>query len=228
MNIFRNMRLKPSILTSFVVLTVPVFFTIIAVTYFSNDRIARASAQGLVERFRNEAIDNIQDDFTPIKSLVRSAAAIGDEFPDFYASSRCFKYFQTILVHSPKIVSVYVGLEDGSFRQTRRVDAEVKIQDKPAASRRPLCLPLDHAQGRRADVRSFPLSRRRPEGAGLERPAHGLRSADRGCGIAAPSEARTEMISDPDVFATLGPDRIHGGRALLLQRQVCRASPRST
>ena len=130
MNIFRNMRLKPSILTSFVVLTVPVFFTIIAVTYFSNDRIARANAQELVERFRNEAIDNIQDDFSPIKSLVRSAAAIGDEFPEFYASIRCFKYFQTILVHSPKIVSVYVGLEDGSFRQTRRIDAEVKMQDK--------------------------------------------------------------------------------------------------
>ena len=76
------MRLKPSILTSFVVLTVPVFFTIIAVTYLSNDRIARANAQELVERFRNEAIDNIQDDFNPIKSLVRSAAAIGDEFPE--------------------------------------------------------------------------------------------------------------------------------------------------
>ena len=130
MNIFRNMRLKPSIMTSFVVLTVPVFFTIIAVTYLSNDRIARANAQELVERFRNEAIDNIQDDFNPIKSLVRSAAAIGDEFPDFYASVRCFKYFQTILVHSPKIVSVYVGLEDGSFRKTRRIDPEVKLQDR--------------------------------------------------------------------------------------------------
>lgn len=130
MNIFRNMRLKPSILTSFVVLTVPVFFTIITVTYLSNDRIARANAQELVERFRNEAIDNIQDDFNPIKSLARSAAAIGDEFPDFYTSSRCFKYFQTILVHSPKIVSVYVGLQDGSFRQTRRIDPEVKVQGK--------------------------------------------------------------------------------------------------
>ena len=92
MNIFRNMRLKPSILTSFVVLTVPVFFTIITVTYLSNDRIARTNAQQLVERFRNEAIDNIQDDFNPIKSLARSAATIGEEFPGFYASSRCFKY----------------------------------------------------------------------------------------------------------------------------------------
>src|ERR1044072_6735157 len=72
MNIFRHMRLKPSILTSFVVLPVPVFFTIIAVTYLSNDRIARANAQQLVGRFRNEAIDNIQDDFKPIKSLAPS------------------------------------------------------------------------------------------------------------------------------------------------------------
>ena len=58
-------------------------------------------------------------------------------FPTSTPSVRCFKYFQTILVHSPKIVSVYVGLEDGSFRQTRRIDPEVKIQDKlpPQGSR---------------------------------------------------------------------------------------------
>src|SRR4030095_10681297 len=130
MNIFRNMRLKPSILTSFLVLTVPVFCTSIAVTYPENDRIARATAQELVERFRNEAIDNIQDDFNPIKSLVRSAAAIGDEFPDYFASIRCFKYFHTILVHSPKIVSVYVGLKTGTSRQPRRIDPEVKLQDQ--------------------------------------------------------------------------------------------------
>ena len=28
------------------------------------------------------------------------------------------------------------------------------------------------------------------------------------------------MISDPDVFATLGPDRLHGGRAVLFRRQA--------
>ena len=74
-NIFRNnLRLKPSILTAFCFLTVPVFFTIIAVTYFSNDNIARANAKELVERFRIDALENIQDDFNPLKSLIRSAA----------------------------------------------------------------------------------------------------------------------------------------------------------
>ena len=203
MNIFRNMRLKPSILTSFVVLTVPVFFTIIAVTYFSNDRIARANAQELVERFRNEAIDNIQDDFSPIKSLVRSAAAIGDEFPEFYDSVRCFKYFQTILVHSPKIVSVYVGLEDGSFRQTRRIDPEVKLQDRlpPQGSRfayrwivpREGQRTLDHFLYLDGDLKEL--------GSSDQPTAYDPRSR---LWYRSAAEARTEVISDPDVFATLG------------------------
>ena len=203
MNIFRNMRLKPSILTSFVVLTVPVFFTIIAVTYFSNDRIARANAQELVERFRNEAIDNIQDDFTPIKSLVRSAAAIGDEFPEFYNSVRCFKYFQTILVHSPKIVSVYVGLEDGSFRQTRRIDPEVKLQDRlpPQGSRfayrwivpREGQRTLDHFLYLDGDLKEL--------GSSDQPTAYDPRTR---LWYRSAAEARAEVISDPDVFATLG------------------------
>jgi len=70
-------RLRPSILTAFIVLTVPVFVTIITVTYFSNDRIARQSAAHLIERFRADAIENIEDDINPIKSMVRAAAALG-------------------------------------------------------------------------------------------------------------------------------------------------------
>src|SRR5690349_7498461 len=114
MNLFRNLRLKPSILTSFIILTVPVFFTIIGVTYLSNDRIARTNAKELVDRFRIDAIGNIQAEFNPIKSLVRSAAAIGAQYPDFYRDDRCFTYFHSVLLHSPRIVSVYVGLNDGT------------------------------------------------------------------------------------------------------------------
>src|SRR3982074_2907790 len=102
-NIFRNhLRLKPSILTSFFFLTVPVFFTIIAVTYYSNDNIARKNAKELVERFRTDALENIQDDFNPLKSLIRSAATLGEQDPGFYADDRCLKYFFSILLHSQK------------------------------------------------------------------------------------------------------------------------------
>ena len=131
-NIFRNnLRLKPSILTAFFFLTVPVFFTIIAVTYFSNDNIARTNAKELVERFRIDALESIEDAFNPLKSLIRSAASLGEQDPAFYLDNRCLKYFYSILLHSPKIVSVYAGLNDGSFRQARRIDPKVPVLDKP-------------------------------------------------------------------------------------------------
>lgn len=130
-NLFGNKwRLKPSILTSFVLLTVPVFLTTITVTYISNDRIARADADKLVARFTTEAINNMQGDLNPIKSLVRSVAVLGDTYPDIFADARSMAYFQGVLVHSRKIVSVYVGLENGSFRQARRIDPAVEIQGK--------------------------------------------------------------------------------------------------
>src|SRR6195256_6195538 len=127
----RKLRLRPSILTLFVLLTVPVFFTIIAVTYLSNDRIARSNAEELVERFRIEAVEDIRNVFDPIKSLVRSAAVVGDEQIDFYSDNRSLKYLLSMLLHSEKIVSVYAGMGDGSFRQARRIDPTVEIQGKP-------------------------------------------------------------------------------------------------
>ena len=130
--LFRNnLRLKPSILTAFAFLTIPVFFTIIAVTYFSNDNIARASAQELVERFRIDALESIEDDFNPLKSLIRSAASLGEQDPGFYRDNRSLKYFYSILQHSPKIVSVYVGLNDGALREARRIDPQFMLQGKP-------------------------------------------------------------------------------------------------
>lgn len=123
----KKLRLRPSILTAFVVLTVPVFAAIIAVTYLSNDRIARENAQGLIERFRIDAIGSIEDDINPLRSLIRSAARLGSQVPDFYDSDRALAYFQSMLPHSDKMVSAYVGLADGSFRQARRIDSNVRI-----------------------------------------------------------------------------------------------------
>ena len=204
-NLFRsNLRLKPSILTSFVFLTVPVFFTIIAVTYLTNDRIARASARDLVERFRTDAIENVQHDFNPIKSLVRSAAAIGEQYPDFYFDNRCFKYFYSILQHSPKIVSVYVGLNDGTFRQTRRIDPAVKIiQDKlpPEGSLFAYRWVVPKPGERTLDHYLFLGANLKELGESEEPTTYDPRSR---LWYRSVVEAGTETISDPDIFATLG------------------------
>src|SRR5436853_7226444 len=136
----RKLRLRPTILTLFVLLTVPVFLTIVAVTYLSNDSLARSHANDLVTRFRADAISNIQDMFDPIKSLVRSAAAIGNEQPGFYASNRSLKYLFSILLHSHQIISRYVGAADGAFPQARRLDPNVMIQGNlPPQGRQNAC-----------------------------------------------------------------------------------------
>lgn len=125
-----NLRLRPSILTLFVLLTVPVFIAIVAVNYVSNERIARDNAESLLKRFNLEAVENIQNVFEPIKSLVRSAAAVGSEQPDFFENKRSVAYLFSILQHSDRIISAYVGLTDGAFRQARQIDPAVEIQGK--------------------------------------------------------------------------------------------------
>jgi adenylate cyclase len=126
----KRLRLRPTIVAMFVLLTVPVFSAIIALTYVSNERIARANADAMIERFRAEAIGNIQGMFNPIKSLIRSAAMVGSQQPEFYSDNRSLKYLLSVLLHSDKLVSIYVGLADGSFRQARQINPSVKIQDK--------------------------------------------------------------------------------------------------
>jgi len=125
----RKLRLRPSIVALFVALTLPVFLTIVAVTYVSNQTIARANADALIDRFRADAIDSIQGMFEPIKGLVRSAAQLGGQQPDFYSDNRSLKYLLSLLLHSDRLVSIYVGMADGSFRQARRINPAVKIQE---------------------------------------------------------------------------------------------------
>ncbi|MBI3199157.1 MAG: hypothetical protein HYZ40_16955, partial [Rhodospirillales bacterium] len=129
-SLIKNLRLRPSILTLFVLLTVPVFFAIVAVTYVSNEKMARSNADELVERFRVNAIENIENVFHPVKSLVRSAAAVGADQPDFYSDNRSLKYLFSIIQHSDRIISMYVGLTDGSFRQARQIEPTVEVQGK--------------------------------------------------------------------------------------------------
>ena len=57
----------------------------------------------LMQRFSVDSMDSVRIMFEPIKSLIRAAAVVGDEQPEFYANKRSIKYFQSILQHSPKL-----------------------------------------------------------------------------------------------------------------------------
>lgn len=199
----KKLRLRPSILSLFVILTLPVFAVMVAVSYVSNERIARANANALIERFRIDAIDSIQNVFAPIKSLVASAAAIGSEQPDFYSDNRAVKYLLGITRYSETVTSVFIGMEDASFRQARRIDPAVKIQDKlpptgskfayrwidapkksPPVDRYRFLDASDKEVGRTDQVTSYDPRQRL-----------WYRSA---------VKEGVPMVSDPDVFAALG------------------------
>lgn len=128
----RKWRLRPIILILFAILTVPVIVTIVAINYFANERTVRDSAEALVARFRVEALSNIHKDFEPIKSMVLGAAEVGSSQPEFYTDNRSRDYLFSILKHSNRVVAMYIGAEDGSFRQARRVDGSGGDEHSPA------------------------------------------------------------------------------------------------
>ena len=199
----KNLRLRPSILTLFVLLTVPVFFAIVAVNYVSNEKIARDNAGELIGRFSTEAIENIQHLFDPIKSLVRSAAALGSEQPEFFEENRSVKYLFSILQHSDRIISMYVGLSDGAFRQARQIDPAVEIQGKlpPVGTRwadrwitpRSGSAPLDHYL--------FLDKDRRELGSSDQTTSYDPRAR---LWYRTAQQTGELSVSDVDVFATLG------------------------
>jgi len=199
-----DLRLKPSILTSFLLLTLPVFATIVAVTYFSNERIAREDARELVERFRIDGIENVQSIFDPVKSLVRSAATLGDEQPDFFYSNRSIKYFYSILLHNEKMVSVYAGLADGGFRQARRIDPGVEVDGKlPPKGTKFAYRWIDVKEHEEGSLDHYFFLGADGEGLGSSKQVTAYDPRTRGW-YRNTAAAGTIHITDPDVFAALG------------------------
>ncbi len=120
--------LKATVVVVFVAMTVPVMLAIVQANYVSSDHVARAYAADLVERFRRDAIRDIETEFAALESLIGTAAEVGRQDPDFFEDDRALAYLFRILQHSETVLNVYVGLADGSFRQARRIhDHDVPI-----------------------------------------------------------------------------------------------------
>lgn len=113
--------LKPTVLLVFAAMIVPVLLGIVQVNYVSSDRVARSYAANMVERFRLDAIRDIETEFAALESLIGTAAELGRQDPAFFENDRSLPYLFRILQHSETVLNVYVGLKDGSFRQARRI-----------------------------------------------------------------------------------------------------------
>lgn len=113
--------LRPTIIAVFMVMTVPVLFVIVQLNFSASEAAVRAQTATLVERFRTDAIEDIVNKFDALRSLIEPAAELGRQEPSFYEDDRALAYLLQILTHSETVLNVYVGLEDGSFRQARRL-----------------------------------------------------------------------------------------------------------
>ncbi|MFO1048797.1 MAG: adenylate/guanylate cyclase domain-containing protein [Geminicoccaceae bacterium] len=119
-------------LAVFALMTVPVLLGIVRINYVSSDRVAREYAANLLERFRREAIRDIESSFAALSSLIATAAELGRQDPAVFQDDRALPYLFRILQHSDTVLNVYVGLEDGSFRQARRLhDRSIAIHGTP-------------------------------------------------------------------------------------------------
>lgn len=190
-------------LTLYLLLSMPLFLGTVAYTYHSNATIAEETAEELIGRFRAETTQTFQDRLIAIQSLVRTAAALGGEYPETYRTNRSLGYLFSILPHGDRLVSAYVGLEDGSFRQARRIQPDVEVQGRPppAGTRYAYRWIEPDAGGRRIDRYLFLDAERRETGASQAETSYDPRVRLWYMSTKAEGDIH---VTEPDVFAALG------------------------
>lgn len=125
-----SLRLRPSIVVLFLVLSLPLFVATVWLNYATNDSVARDTAHQLIEKARFETVTSANELVEPIKSLVKVAASLGEAEPGFFREERSTAYMTEMLAHSSNISSVYVAFPDGSFRMSLVVPPGGRIQDR--------------------------------------------------------------------------------------------------
>ena len=108
---------------------VPAFVALISFVYLFNERTATTTSRDLIERFKLEASLSVNELIHPMRLLVHSAAALGQADPHFFTSDGAWNYLKSLVSPQPSSVSAYVGLQDGSFRQVRRLSAGSQIHE---------------------------------------------------------------------------------------------------
>jgi adenylate cyclase len=92
-----SLRLRPSIVVLFLLLSLPLFVATVWFNYATNTGIARDTAHQLIEKARFETITSSSELLDPIKSLVKVAASLGEAEPGFFRQQRSAAYMTEML-----------------------------------------------------------------------------------------------------------------------------------
>ncbi|HEX8988548.1 MAG TPA: cache domain-containing protein [Rhodocyclaceae bacterium] len=197
-------RLRPSIVSLYLLLAIPLLAATIWLSYATNDRIARETADKLIEKARFETFNNTLNLLDPVKSIVKVAASLGTAQPDFFRQDKSAVYLTEMLAQSPYINGVYVAFPDGSFRMSLVVDPAVRILERqPPGPARVAQRWLDRAGGRAAVDRYVFFDKRMNAVGRLEAPA-AYDPRLRPWFKETVAAGRRLTISDPYIFATTG------------------------
>ena len=127
-------RFSPSIIFIFLILIIPAFIGLLVFVYVANNKIADSISNNLIERFKIETTLSVRELINPTRRLVNSASSLANVNSDFFNNDKSWDYLKSIISQQESSLSAYVGSQDGSFRQVRRVYADTKIQDKAITS----------------------------------------------------------------------------------------------
>ena len=127
-------RFSPSIIFIFLILIIPAFIGLLVFVYVANNKIADSISNNLIERFKIETTLSVRELINPTRRLVNSASSLANVNSDFFNNEKSWDYLKSIISQQESSLSAYVGSQDGSFRQVRRVYADTKIQDKAITS----------------------------------------------------------------------------------------------
>jgi adenylate cyclase len=129
------MRLRPWLLLVFVALVVPVFSAVLAFNYLTAERVARQTANELVERSLHDAGARTRELIDPIRTMVQAAAGLASVQATFLRSAEGLAYLGSVLTHGESVTGVFAGFSDGAFRGVFRAGSGDVIQGVVAPER---------------------------------------------------------------------------------------------
>lgn len=125
-----SFKLRFSLSTMYVILTVPSFVGFLLYSYQNNLAIYTSNAEQLLARHNGEVVEKLTHLLGPISSSARLLKAQLSENPSLFTDP---KYIDTLALHlanNPNLTSLFTASTEGHFRQVQNIVARMPIADR--------------------------------------------------------------------------------------------------
>lgn len=113
----------------FFLLVIPMFGLVIWYTHSSNEKMIRSTASDYITSLKQTTSLKIGDIFEPSLTTLNSLVKLGTIDHKFFEKNNVFDYLVDILLANENILSIDIGLEDGSFRSVKKMLPGARVQE---------------------------------------------------------------------------------------------------